>query len=199
MARRNIRSRIKAEFRPDKREISWLKALYLTRQQRLTMLKWVLYTVVCLLLLVVQDVIMSRFTIFGSTTDLAVTAILLITVLEGSEAGSIFVLIASLLYYFSGSSPGAFCIAALSFLGIFTTILRQVYWRRNFGSIVLCSGLSLMIYEIISFAAGIAMGFTMFSRVGVFAVKGLLSWLVMVPLYPLVFTIGKIGGKSWKE
>lgn len=199
MARRNIRTRIKAEFRPDKREISWLKALYMTRQQRLTLLKWTLYTVVCLLLLVVQDVIMSRFTIFGTTTDLAVCAILLITVLEGSESGSLFVLIASTLYYFSGSSPGAFCIAAMSFLGIFATLLRQMYWRRNFSSIILCAGAALLLYELVSFAAGMAMGFTVFSRVGVFGVKGLLSWLVMLPLYPLVFTIGKIGGKSWKE
>ena len=199
MARKSIRSRIKAEFRPDKREVTWLKALYMTRQQRFTLLKWTLYTVLCLLMLVIQDVIMSRFTIFGSTTDLAVAAILLITLVEGGEAGCVFVLIASTMYFFSGSSPGAFCIAAMTFLGVFTTVFRQMYWRRNFASIVLCAAVNVMVYELITFAAGIAMGFTILSRVGVFAVKGLLTCVILLPLYPLVFTIGKIGGKVWKE
>ena len=199
MARKSIRSRIKAEFRPDKRELTWLKSLYMTRQQRMTLLKWTLYSVLCLLLLVVQDVIMSRFKIFGSTTDLAVGAILLITMLEGGESGSLFVVIASTMYFFSGSSPGAFCIAAMTFLGVFTAVFRQMYWRRNFASIILCTVVIVMLYELISFGAGIAMGFTLFSRVGVFVVKGLLTCVTLLPLYPLVFTIGKIGGKEWKE
>ena len=126
-------------------------------------------------------------------------AILLITLVEGGEAGCVFVLIASTVYFFSGSSPGAFCIAAMTFLGVFTTVFRQMYWRRNFASIVLCAAVNVMAYELITFAAGIAMGFTILSRVGVFAVKGLLTCVILLPLYPLVFTIGKIGGKVWKE
>ena len=199
MAKRTFRQRAKIEFRPDKQELTWVKSLYMTRQQRLKLLKWTLYTVICLLLLVIQDVVMSRFSIFGTTTDLAACVILLITILEGSETGSLFVLIASLLYFFSGSAPGAFCIASLSFLGIFTALLRQMYWRRNAASIILCAGAALMVHELVCFTAGMAMGFTIFSRLGLFAIKGLLSWLVMLPLYPLVYTIGKIGGQTWKE
>ncbi len=199
MAKRKTRARFPVEFRPDRREWVWLKALYLTKQQRLRLLKWMLYTLVCLLLLVIQDVIMSRVRIFGSTTDLVVSAILLITLLEGSEVGGVFVLIASTLYYLSGSAPGAFVIASLSFLGIFTALFRQMYWRRNFVSILLCAGAAMLAHEMISFVAGMAMGLTMFSRAGVFAMTGLLSWLVMLPLYPLVSAIGKIGGEPWKE
>jgi hypothetical protein len=28
---------------------------------------------------------------------------------------------------------------------------------------------------------------------------GLISWAVMLPLYPLFYNIGKIGGNTWKE
>ncbi len=199
MARRTSKSRFKVEFRPDKRELTWLKALYLTRLQRLQILRWTLYSAVCLFMLVIQDVIMSRISIFGSTTDLAVSAILLITLIEGSESGSIFVLIASLVYFFSGSSPGAFVVASLSFLGILATLFRQMYLHRNFGSVFLCAGGALVFHELISFVAGLAMGYTMFSRASVFALMGLMSWIAMLPLYPLVSAISKIGGQPWRE
>lgn len=196
--RRNFR-RKNIEFRPDAKALSWLKRLYMTRQQRLRLLKWGLYGVLCTLLLVAQDVIMSRFSLMGATTDLAVSAILLITVLEGSESGSIFVLLSSLIYLFSGSAPGAYCVALLTFLGIGAALLRQAFWNRNFGSTVLCAGVALMIYEMAIFVIGLFMRLTLWSRLGVFALTGGLSVLVMLPLYPLVLKIGKIGGETWKE
>ena len=75
--------------------------------------------------LVIQDVIMSQLRLFGATTDLAVGAILLITVIEGTDVGSVFVLFASALYWFSGSAPTPVCIALLTFFGLGTTMFRQ--------------------------------------------------------------------------
>ena len=199
MARQRSRRRTIPEFKPDSRRFSLLKRLYMTNLQRLQILRWSLYAVVCIFLLVVQDVIMSRITLFGGGTDLCVSAILLICVLEGTESGSIFVLIASMLYFFSGSAPGAYSIAMISFLGIGATMFRQLCWHRNFSSTVLCAGIAVMIYEMAVFIVGLMMRLTLFSRIGVFAMTGLLSWAVMLPLYPLVYTIGKIGGNTWKE
>lgn len=187
------------EFRPDANGPSWLKRLYLTRLQRLNILKWSLYALICVLLLVVQDVILCKFQLLGATTDLAPAAILLITVLVGSEYGSIFVLIASTLYWFSGSAPGAYCIALLSFTGILVTLFRQVYWRRGFSSTVICAGTALMVYEIGIFLAGMLLGLTRWYRFYRFVLTGLMSWATMLPLYPLCFKIGLIGGQPWKE
>ena len=50
MAKRTFRQRAKIEFRPDKRELTWVKSLYMTRQQRLKLLKWLLMTLGTLLL-----------------------------------------------------------------------------------------------------------------------------------------------------
>ena len=60
----------KYQFKPDKPKGMLLKRLYMTRLQRLQIAKWVLLALSCVLMLVVQDVVMSRFRIFGATTDL---------------------------------------------------------------------------------------------------------------------------------
>lgn len=187
------------EFKPDSAGSGLLKKLYLTRLQRQRLLKWLLYAGVCVVLSVIQDVIMSRIRIFGATTDLVAAAILLITVVAGTEAGSLFALTASTLYFFSGSAPGAYVIALLSFLGIGAALFRQSYWHRGFTSTVLCAGLALMLYEVLLFGVGMFMGLTHWGRLPVFLLTGAMSCAVMLPLYPLARSIGKIGGETWKE
>lgn len=187
------------EFKPDPQTATWVKTLHLTIQQRLQLAKWALYILTIVLCLVVQDVIMSRIRLFGATTDLAVCAILLITVIEGTDTGSLFVLIASTLYYFSGSAPGAYVIALMSFLGVAAVLLRQLYWHRSKGSIVLCTGIALMLYEIGLFVVGIAIGLTLPSRLIYFILTGVYSCLALIPLYSVIYKIGLIGGNTWKE
>lgn len=191
--------RPKAEFKPDNLDADLSKKLFLTQVQRDTILKWGLYIFLIILLTMVQDVIMSQVTIFGATTDLAVCIILLITVIEGIEVGSVFVLAASCFYYFSGSSPGPYCVALLTLLGIGACLFRQIYWHRNRGSIVLCASLALMLYEICVFGIGIFLELTRWDRLGVFVTTGALSIVVMIPLYSLINAIGQIGGNTWKE
>lgn len=188
-----------AEFKPDSQGSSLLKRLHLTRLQRLQYLKWLLYAAMLILMLVVQDVVMSRVHIFGGTTDLAVCVILLITVIEGTEVGSLFALIASTLYYFSGSSPGPYCVMLLTVTGVGACMFRQMYLHRSRGSIVLCAGLALMVYEIAIYATALFLELTRWNRIGVFLATGLLSWAVLIPLYPLINRIGQIGGNTWKE
>ena len=191
--------RPKADFKPDSQEISILKMLHMTQAQRDTYLKWGLYIAIIVVLCMIQDVIMSHVSIFGATTDLAACAILLITVIEGVDTGSIFVMFASCLYYFCGSSPGPWSVCIMTFLGIGACLFRQMYWHRNQGSIVLCAGLALMLYELINFAVGVAIKLTRWDRLGVFVTTGLLSIAVMIPLYTLINRIGQIGGNTWKE
>lgn len=187
------------DFRPDKQKTDWAGKLHITKVQRDRLLKWGCYTGLLILLLVIQDVLMSKVSLFGATTDLVASAILLITVIEGIDTGSLFVLIAATLFYFSGSAPGPYTVALLPVLGIGTCIFRQRYWHRNASSIVLCAGIALLVYEMAVFGLGIFTGMTYWGRAFVFLGTGLLSWIVMVPLYPLVHAIGQIGGNTWKE
>ena len=187
------------DFKPDPNTATWLKTTRLTQQQRLRLTKWSLYILCCILCLVLQDVIISQLPLFGACMDLPVCAILLITVLEGSEVGSIFVLIASIFYYFSGTAPTAVCVGLLTYTGVLATLLRQMYWHRSRGSILLCSMIALAIYEIALFITGLYNVVTVFTRIGSFGLTILYSCVIMIPLYSLIYKIGLIGGNTWKE
>lgn len=187
------------EFREDPTGTRFLKLLHMTRQQRSNLLRWGLYIIVCILALVVQDVIMSRIHILGATTDLAVCTILLITVLEGSEVGSVFALLASIVYFFSGTAPGAYSVGLITVLGMLASLLRQQYLHRSSGSIIACTAIAVMLYELGLFSAGIFLGLTLWRRIFVFFLTGIYSSLVLIPLYQLVYRIGLIGGNQWKE
>ncbi len=188
-----------SEFKPDAVEPGILRIFHTTRLQRLTLLKWLLYTAACVGMLVVQDVIMSRFSLLGATTDLVVCVILLITIMEGTEVGSLFVLAASALYYFSGSSPGPFSVALLTFTGIGASMFRQAFWHWNFSSIVLCGSVALLLFEMGTFGIALFQGLTHWGRMGAFLMTALLSSIALLPLFHLINVIGQIGGHTWKE
>lgn len=196
--RRNPR-KDRNEFRPDPTTSTWLKTRQLTRQQKLRLVKWLLYILIVVICLVIQDVIMSQVRLFGATTDLAVGAIALITVIEGTDVGSLFVFIASALYWFSGSAPTPVCIILLTAFGIGATMFRQMFWHRSRGTLTLCACLALTMYELGLFVTGLMQGLTYWGRLPSFLLTSLYTSLVMIPLYRLVHKTGLIGGNTWKE
>ena len=200
MARRRRKKRQSVyEFKPDPKGTNYLKRLYMTRLQRLTILKWATFAMTGILLLVIQDVIMSQVRFSGATTDLPVAFILLVGIYEGLENGSVFTLAASLFYWFSGSAPTPICVAVLCILVILIGLFRQLYWHRSFGSIAMCVSIAIMLYEMTMFVIGLMSGLTILPRASVFALTGGITCITMLPMYPLVRLISKIGGVSWKE
>ena len=171
----------------------------MTKKQQKSLLKWVLFSLTCLLLLVIQDVIMSRVRIFGATTDLVSCGILLICMLQDPGTGGVFALLAATFYFFTGTAPGAYTIALLPILGMLMNILRHVLLRRSFGTALICTGICMMLYELIVFAAGLFLGSTTPDRLLRFVTTGLLSIALIPLMYPVVVSIGKIGGETWKE
>lgn len=197
--RQPVRKQPVYEFKPDPKGTNHLKRLYMTRLQRLTLLKWCTYAMAGIALLVIQDVIMSRIHISGATTDLPVAFIALVGLYEGLEHGSVFTLCASLFYWFSGSAPTPISIGFLCFLNVALGLFRQMYWHRSFGSLCMCGCVSVMLYEMLVFLLGIFQGLTIWARAGVFALTGAFTCITMLPMYPLVRAISKIGGESWRD
>ena len=191
--------RASMDFKPDVQKATWVKTVRLTKLQQLRLVRWLLYILTVVMSLVLQDTLMSQVSIFGATTDLPACAILLITVMEGTEIGSIFVLLASTLYYFSGNAPTAFCIGLMAFFGIGATLFRQLFWHRSKGSIILCAGIALTLYELGLFVVGITTQLTHWGRLPMFVLTAVFSCLVLIPLYSLLYKIGLIGGNTWKE
>ena len=192
-------ARHKYEFRPDKTGSGLLSKLYLTKKQRLSALKWTLYGLLLLVLSVLQDVILCRFSLFGATTDLVPCAILLICVYQGTETGSVFALVAAALYQFSGTAPGYYIIAVITLLGLIAAAFRQGYLRKSMSADLLCAGIALALYELIIFLVAVATGVSSPMRAPTVLITFLLSGLFMPVLYPLAAAIDKIGGETWKE
>ena len=191
--------RKRTEFRPDTVRRDILGKLLLTRKQRLTVARWLLYSLVCLVALLLQDVVMSRFRIFGATLDLVPCCILAVCILQGGEAGCVFALVSSLIYYLSGSSPGVMVIPTLCILAVFGAIFRQAYLRPGFATLMLCLAVTMLLYELVQFALALSLELTRPDRPGAQCLGALLT-LAVVPLtYPILMSIGKIGGETWKE
>ena len=191
--------RKKHEFRPDTHREDFLGKLLLTRKQRQTVLRWLLFSAVCLAALLVQDVIMSRVDILGATTDLVPCCILAVCILQGAESGCVFALAASLIYYFSGSSPGAPCILLITALAVFATIFRQAYLRQGFATLLLCLAVSVFVYELAIFGIALFLHYTTADRLPMACQTAAYTLAAVPVLYPILMSIGKIGGETWKE
>ena len=193
MARRKI------EFRPDPTGHDWAGKLRLTPLQKKSLLKWVLYSIVCLTGLVLQDSMLAQLRIFGGCFDVTPALIILICVLEGSEKGSVFVLIASMIYVFSGTGQGHYCIALLTAFAVAAALFRQGYLRRSAGSDLICVGGAMVLYEMSLLTAGVVQGLTYRGRWPVFLMTAIISTLTAGALYALLKHIGTTGGNAWKE
>ena len=192
-------ARKKNEFRPDTFREDILGKLLLTRKQATRLLRWVLFSAVCLAGLLLQDVVMSRFTIFGTTTDLVPCCILAVCILQGAESGCIFALTGSMLYCFSGSAPGIFAIPLITVIAALTAIFRQAYLQKGFFTMLLCTAFALLFYELGTFFIGVFLGSTIWSRLPAFLIGTVLTLATVPILYPILLSIGKIGGEIWNE
>ena len=187
------------DFRPDKPTTSFFSHLILTKNQQRNLLKWVFYTLLLIFLSVAQDVLLSQVRLFGATTELVPCAIFLICILEGTHTGSVFALIASLLYLFSGTAPGPYSMVAITFYSIGACIFRQAYLQESFSSACLCTAMAMILYVLTNFLFGLFLGLTPLSRVFGFLLTAVLTLLTVPVLYPVLKAIGAFGGYQWKE
>ena len=192
--------RRKHEFKPDRPQGSRiLSRLYLTKKQRLALGKWLLIALVLVVLSVIQDSIMSQVQIFGTTTDLVSTAILLVCIMLDPEIGCGFALVSACLYEFSGSAPGAYVIALITGLGMLMAIFRHGFLRASVGAVLLCTAIAVMAYQLFLFGICYFLGNATLAHLTAFLIKGLLSLAATPILYPIFSAISKIGGETWRE
>ena len=189
----------KEEFREDKPRSGFFSKLYLTQKQRYSILKWALYALVLIVLSVVQDVLLSRWRIFGTTTELVPCGIFLIVVTEGLESGSVFSLVAACCYVFSGSAGGNYAIVFITALSVAATFFRQSYLRKGFNASMLCVALSVLLYQLAVFFIAVFLDLTTFSRITAHLISAAMTLVSAPILYPIVGGIHTIGGDTWKE
>jgi len=162
-------------------------------------LKWSMYSLVLLVLSVLQDVLLCRFRLFGATTELVPCGIFLICLTEGLEKGSVFSLCASCIYLFSGSAAGNYSIVFITALSVAVTFFRQGFLQKGFSAAMLCTATAMLLYELAVFFIGLFLGMTTFGRIGTHLLTALLTLVVAPALYPVTQIISTIGGEGWKE
>ncbi len=187
------------EFRPDPEGSGNFDKLLLSQGQRFSLVRWLLFGVLWLAALLVQDVMVCDVDIYGAGMDLVPCVIIMITSLQGVESGCLFALITTLLYCFSGSAPGPYVLPMITILAMLAAIFRQACLRKGFFSILLSTGAGLMCYELLLFFIGLFLRYTTWQRLGEMALTALLSLLAVPVAYPIARAIGKIGGQSWNE
>ena len=189
----------KYEFKPDGDRKDLLQRLYMTPQQRRNLLKWVLYGLLLVLLSVLQDVFLTHLRILNATTDLVPCAIILICVIEGTNTGSVFSLVASLFYLFSVDGLGPYIVVFITFLAIIVTAFRQGYLRKGFAAAMLCVGTAMLIYELLLFAFALFLQYTTVPRIIGFLLTAIMSIVVAPLIYFPAKAINALGGDAWKE
>ena len=191
--------RKKPDFRPDTRRRDLIQRLYLSPQQQRRYLKWILLSLLAVLMLVLQDVLFARMSLFGGRVDMVPCVLLMTCVIHGAESGAVFLLLGGLVYWFSGSAPGVYVILLIPVLGTVAAAFRQAYLRKGFRTTLMCTAAALVLYESLSFLASLLLGVTRLSRVGVVVISTGLSLLTLPLVFLLVWGICKIGGDTWKE
>ncbi len=189
----------KNEFRPDREGTGQLNKLWPTPKQQLRALRWLLFSALCLVGLLAQDVLLYRVNVWGGCTDVVPCLILMVVVLQGAESGSVFALIMSVLYFFSGSSPGFHVIPLLTVVAVFVVIFRQAFLRQGFFTLLLCAAMGMTLYELGMFGVSLFLKLTVVSRVWAALATALVSMAVVPVFYPVLRAIGKLGGEAWKE
>ena len=86
--------------------LSQLRKLHITRSQWRTFFKWVLYAAAFVATVVIQSVILSRNPILGAKVNLVPYFVGCVCIIEGADSGSVFALIASLVWALSGGDLG---------------------------------------------------------------------------------------------
>lgn len=191
--------RNKADFKPDSRRFDLAQRLYLSPLQQKKYLKWILFSVLSLFLLVLQDVLFSRISIYGATVDMVPCVLLMICVLQGAAEGCVFLLAGSLVYYLSGSSPGVYVLLLIPLFGTLAAAFRQAYLRKGFRTTLMCTGIALVLYETLSFLIALLLGVTRLGRTYVTMLSTGMTLLTLPVVFLLVWGICKIGGDQWKE
>lgn len=115
-----------------------LDKLYITPRQWMQILRWTMYALLFLLIMMVQTVVLGNRTILGTHPVFVPVVITCVCLREGPERGGTFALLASLLWCLSGADQGSASLLVLTVLPVLGSILcRAVLANRFFPCLII--------------------------------------------------------------
>ena len=172
-----------------------LKYFHLTKTQWQGILKWSLYGLLTLLVLLLQTVVLAKLPVWGAKLTPLPALIVCVCVKEGPEKGGVYAILAALLWCLSGADFGNLSVAVIPVGAMLSAVLCRAVLTLRFLPTALC-----------------AFGVTLLNAAAIFAFKLILPptvalenlWRVLLPgtilsmvfmpiHYVLVQRIGRIG------
>ena len=172
-----------------------LKYFHLTKRQWQGILKWSLYGLLTLLVLLLQTVVLAKKTGLAVKPALLPALIVCVCILEGPEKGGIYAILATLFWSLSGSDFGNISVAVIPIGAMLSAVLcRAVLTLRFLPTALCCLAVTLLnasaifVFKLILPPTVAPDSFWRILLPGV-----LLSMLFMPVHYALVKLIGRIG------
>lgn len=159
-------------------------------------LKWALFALLTLFAWLTQTTLLGRHTFFGSHLSLFPVAAVSVAVMCGAERGSLFCLIAGILYCFTGADMGPVTLVAVTLTGALAGGACQTFFRRHLAPCAMFAALALLLSD--GSILLLKLYFTGARPAGIFAqtFAGLgLSLLSVATFFPLSYAISRIGGE----
>lgn len=174
-----------------------LRYFHMTRQQWKQLVKWSVYGVFFLILLLLQTVVAAKNPVFGIKLCLIPAFLVCVCIKEGPEAGGLFALIGSVVWCLSGSDYGNLTIVTLTICAIVSSVLCRTLLNDRLLAVWLCVLSSCLINDSVIFLFKIILvnidvrNFWRILLPGAAA-----SSVFSLVIYPLVRLIHRIGGSN---
>lgn len=170
--------------------------LHLTKLQWLSILKWTLYAVLFLFIMLTQDVICGQFPVFRLKLSFLPILFVCICTREGVEKGGIFCLIATTVLCLAKADYGNLSVAVLTVLSMLSAALCRSVLVNRLWSVAICCFVVSLVNEAAILLFRSVLDRTAFSNLWRVALPTcLLSMLACPLLYVTVRAIGKIGAQ----
>ena len=174
-----------------------LKHLHLTRRQWLGVLRWTLYSLLLLFVLLLQGVVLSRTPVFGAKLAPVCIVLICVCIREGAEKGGLFALLGSLFWYMSGADYGNLAVAIIPVGAILAAILCRTAFTQRFLSTLLCCFVICLINDLTVYAFKILLEKLAPENLWRILLPGTCLTMLAFPfIYFPVKLISRIGGKN---
>ena len=172
-----------------------LKYFHLTKLQWKGILKWSLYGLLTLLVLLLQTVVLSQLPVWGAKLTPLPGLIVCVCVREGPEKGGLYAVLAALLWCLSGADFGNLSLAVIPVGAILSAVLcRAVLTLRFLPTAMCCLAVTLLNAAVIFIFKLILPPTVALENLWRLLLPGAAASMAFVPLhYALVKLISRIG------
>lgn len=153
-------------------------------------IKWALYALLFLVVMLLQTSVFGRQRFFGVKLNLIPVVLVCVSIFAGHEAGGLYCLICAFIWYLSGAEDGSVAILTMTICGIASGFVCVKFSRRFLPALLLCTG-ALLLHEGVVFLMRYYLG----AADGHLILWVLKTTALSLPAWPVCYLLAKAIGK----